>query len=171
MQFEKTKIRTIDDFPTPGIKFYDITTLLNDREAYHAVMDEMLKIAREVKPEVIVALESRGFFFGPVLAYELGVPFVPVRKKGKLPAETFQETYNLEYGTATVEIHRDAMPKGKRLLLVDDVLATGGSMNAAIKLVEHFQPTEVNLLFLMELAALKGRDKLKKFNTYSLLQL
>ncbi|MCR4966014.1 MAG: adenine phosphoribosyltransferase [Bacteroidales bacterium] len=171
MQFEKTKIRTIDDFPTPGIKFYDITTMMNDREAYREVMDEMIKIAREVKPEVIVALESRGFFFGPVLSYELGIPFVPVRKKGKLPAETYRETYSLEYGTATVEIHKDAMPTGKRLLLVDDVLATGGSMNAAVKLVEHFQPAEINLLFLMELSALKGRDKLKKFKTFSLLQL
>ena len=171
MLFEKTKIRTIDDFPTPGIKFNDITTLLNDREAYRAVMDEMLAIAREVNPEVVVALESRGFFFAPVIAYELGIPFVPVRKKGKLPAETYRETYSLEYGTATVEIHKDAMPQGKRLLMVDDVLATGGSMAAAVKLVEHFQPAEVNLLFLMELIALKGRDKLKKFKTYSLLQL
>lgn len=168
--FDVTKIRVIDDFPTPGIKFSDITTLLNDGEEYRKVLDDMLQVAREVKPDVVVALESRGFFFGPVLAYELGIPFVPVRKAGKLPSKTYKETYNLEYGTATVEIHQDAMPENRRVLIVDDVLATGGSMNAAAKLVEHFHPSSVSLLFLMELQALKGRRKLSKYDIHSLMQ-
>ncbi len=168
--FDVTKIRVIDDFPTPGIKFFDITTLLNDGEEYRKVLDDMLQVAREVKPDVVVALESRGFFFGPVLAYELGIPFVPVRKAGKLPFKTYKETYNLEYGTATVEIHQDAMPENRRVLIVDDVLATGGSMNAAAKLVEHFHPSSVSLLFLMELQALKGRRKLSKYDIHSLMQ-
>ncbi len=171
MLFENAHIRTVEDFPTKGIKFFDITTMLNDADAYRQVADEMLAIARKVNPEVVVALESRGFFFGPIIAYQLGIPFVPVRKKGKLPADTYQETYNLEYGTATVEIHQDAMPKGKRVLLVDDVLATGGSMNAAVNLVNHFDPAEISLLFLMELTALQGRKRLEKYNIFNLIQL
>ena len=169
--FNASKIRVINDFPTPGIQFYDITTLLNNSEEYHKVIDDMLAVAREAKPDVIVALESRGFFFGPVLAYELGLPFVPVRKVGKLPHKTYKETYNLEYGTATVEMHVDAMQENRRVLIVDDVLATGGSMNAAVKLVEHFHPADITLLFLMELNALKGRKKLGKYQVHSLMQI
>jgi adenine phosphoribosyltransferase len=167
----KEKIRVVPDFPTPGIQFYDITTLLNDAEAYRETMDTMVELAGKSKPEMVVALESRGFFFGTVLAYQLGIPFVPVRKKGKLPYKTYQETYQLEYGTATLEIHTDAMPEGKRVLIVDDVLATGGSMSAAINLVNHFHPKEIHLLFLMELEALKGRKKLNKYQIDSLLTL
>lgn len=165
----KEKIRVVPDFPTPGIQFYDITTLLNDAEAYRETMDTMVELAGKSKPEMVVALESRGFFFGTVLAYQLGIPFVPVRKKGKLPYKTYQETYQLEYGTATLEIHTDAMPEGKRVLIVDDVLATGGSMSAAISLVNHFHPASIHLLFLMELEALKGRKKLNKYQIDSLL--
>ncbi len=169
--FDLSKIRTIDDFPTPGIRFYDITTLLNDAQEYHKVVDEMLKVAREIAPEVVVALEARGFFFGPTLAYELGVPFVPIRKKGKLPAATYTECYDLEYGNDGIEIHQDAMRKNQRVLLMDDVLATGGTMAAASNLVQHFQPASVNVLFLMELTALRGRDRLKDCHVHSLMQL
>lgn len=165
----KEKIRVVPDFPTPGIQFYDITTLLNDAAAFRETIDQMMLIAKKYNPEVVVALESRGFFFGTCLALQLGVPFVPVRKKGKLPYKTYQETYSLEYGTATMEIHTDAMPEGKRVLIVDDVLATGGSMSAAVNLVSHFHPKNINLLFLMELESLKGRKKLSKYSVDSLL--
>ena len=165
----KEKIRVVPDFPTPGIQFYDITTLLNDAAAFRETIDQMLLIAKKYNPDVVVALESRGFFFGTCLAWQLGVPFVPVRKKGKLPYKTYQETYLLEYGSATMEIHTDAMPEGKRVLIVDDVLATGGSMSAAVNLVNHFHPKDIHLLFLMELEALKGRKKLSKYSVDSLL--
>lgn len=160
----------VPDFPTPGIQFYDITTLLNDAQAYRETIDSMVLIAKKFNPDVVVALESRGFFFGTCLALELGVPFVPVRKKGKLPFKTYQESYLLEYGSATMEIHTDAMPENKKVLIIDDVLATGGSMSAAVNLVNHFNPKEIHLLFLMELEALKGRKKLSKYTIDSLLK-
>ena len=166
----KEKIRVVPDFPTPGIQFYDITTLLNDAQAYRETIDSMVLIAKKFNPDVVVALESRGFFFGTCLALELGVPFVPVRKKGKLPFKTYQESYLLEYGSATMEIHTDAMPENKKVLIIDDVLATGGSMSAAVNLVNHFNPKEIHLLFLMELEALKGRKKLSKYPIDSLLK-
>ena len=165
----KEKIRVVPDFPTPGIQFYDITTLLNDPQAYRETVDTMVQIARKFNPDVVVALESRGFFFGTNLALQLGVPFVPVRKKGKLPFKTYQETYLLEYGSATMEIHTDAMAENQNVLIIDDVLATGGSMTAAVNLVNHFHPKEIHLLFLMELEALKGRKKLSKYSIDSLL--
>ena len=165
----KEKIRVVPDFPTPGIQFYDITTLLNDAAAFRETIDQMMQIAKKYNPDVVVALESRGFFFGTCLALQLGVPFVPVRKKGKLPFKTYQESYLLEYGSATMEIHTDAMEEGKNVLMVDDVLATGGSMSAAVNLVSHFHPKNINLLFLMELEALKGRKKLSKYSVDSLL--
>lgn len=165
----KEKIRVVPDFPTPGIQFYDITTLLNDADAFRETIDAMLLIAKKYNPDVVVALESRGFFFGTCLALLLGVPFVPVRKKGKLPFKTYQESYLLEYGNATLEIHNDAMEEGKNVLIIDDVLATGGSMSAAINLVNHFHPKDIHLLFLMELEALKGRKKLSKYSIDSLL--
>ena len=165
----KGKIRVVPDFPTPGIQFYDITTLLGDAQAFRETIDTMVQISRKFEPDVVAALESRGFFFGPAVAHELGVPFVPVRKKGKLPHKTYQETYLLEYGSATLEIHTDAMPEGQKVLIIDDVLATGGSMTAAINLVNHFHPAAIRLLFLMELEALKGRKKLSKYPVDSLL--
>jgi adenine phosphoribosyltransferase len=165
----KEKIRVVPDFPTPGIQFYDITTLLNDPQAYRETIDTMVQIAKKFEPDVVVALESRGFFFGTNLALLLGVPFVPVRKKGKLPFKTYQETYLLEYGSATMEIHTDAMAENQKVLIIDDVLATGGSMTAAVNLVNHFHPKDIHLLFLMELEALKGRKKLSKYSIDSLL--
>ena len=165
----KDKIRVVPDFPTPGIQFYDITTLLNDAQAYRETIDSMVLIAKKFNPDVVVALESRGFFFGTNLALQLGVPFVPIRKKGKLPYKTYQETYLLEYGSATMEIHTDAMLENQKVLIIDDVLATGGSMAAAVNLVNHFHPKDIHLLFLMELEALKGRKKLSKYSIDSLL--
>ncbi len=165
----KDKIRVVPDFPTPGIQFYDITTLLNDPDAYRETIEAMMQVARKFEPEVVVALESRGFFFGTNLSLQLGVPFVPVRKKGKLPFKTYQETYLLEYGSATMEIHTDAMQENKKVLIIDDVLATGGSMTAAVNLVNHFHPKDIHLLFLMELEALKGRKKLNKYSIDSIL--
>lgn len=165
----KEKIRVVPDFPTPGIQFFDITTLLNDAAAFRETIDSMLLIAKKYQPDVVVALESRGFFFGTCLALQLGVPFVPVRKKGKLPFKTYQESYLLEYGSATMEIHTDAMEEGQNVLIVDDVLATGGSMSAAVNLVNHFHPKNIHLLFLMEMEALKGRKKLSKYSVDSLL--
>lgn len=169
--FDFSTVRVIEDFPTPGIKFYDITTLLNNGEEFRKAVDDMVAIAREEKPDVILALESRGFFFGPAIAHELGLPFVPVRKKGKLPAETYEMTYDLEYGTATIEMHIDAIEENQRVMIVDDVLATGGTMQAAVNLVNKFHPSFVSTVFLMELTALEGRKKLTDCEIHSLVKL
>lgn len=169
--FDFSTVRVIEDFPTPGIKFYDITTLLNNGEEFRKAVDDMVAIAREEKPDVILALESRGFFFGPAIAHELGLPFVPVRKKGKLPAETYEMTYDLEYGTATIEMHIDAIEENQRVMIVDDVLATGGTMQAAVNLVNKFHPSFVSTVFLMELTALEGRKKLADCEIHSLVKL
>ncbi len=169
--FDFSKIRIIKDFPTPGIQFYDITTLMKDEVEYRNALNDMLEVAKEVHPDVIAALETRGFFFGPTLAYLLGIPFIPIRKKGKLPAATYSESYNLEYGTDSIEVHQDAIPDNKRILLLDDVLATGGTMNAAVRLVEHFHPASIDILFLLELAALNGRDKIQGCTVHSLMKI
>lgn len=169
--FDFSKIRTIDDFPTPGIKFYDITTLLKDAAEFQRAMDDLMAVAKEVRPDVVVALETRGFFFGPTLALQLGVPFVPIRKKGKLPAATYSAEYALEYGTDKIEIHQDAIGENQRILLFDDVLATGGTMRAAVQLVNNFKPAAIDTLFLLELSALKGRDKLQDVNVHCLVKL
>lgn len=169
--FDFSKIRTIDDFPTPGIKFYDITTLLKDAAEFQRAMDDLMAVAKEVRPDVVVALETRGFFFGPTLALQLGVPFVPIRKKGKLPAATYSAEYALEYGNDKIEIHQDAIGENQRILLFDDVLATGGTMRAAVQLVNNFKPAAIDTLFLLELSALKGRDKLQDVNVHCLVKL
>lgn len=159
------KIRIINDFPVAGIKFYDITTLMNDPDAYQNAFEELLEIARALKPDVIVALETRGYFFGPSLALALHIPFVPIRKKGKLPYKTFSQSYDLEYGKDSIEIHQESIKPGSRILIFDDILATGGTATAAIKLVKHFAPASTDVLFLMELGALKGREKLAEANS------
>lgn len=169
--FDFSKVRVVEDFPKEGIRFYDITTLINDAAEYHKAIDDMLAVAKAASPGVIAALETRGFFFAPVIAYELGLPFVPIRKKGKLPGATFSESYRLEYGTAELEIHQGCMPPNKHVLVIDDVLATGGSMRAAINLIQHFAPASVSALFLMELTALEGRKKLSGYTVNSLIQL
>jgi len=169
--FDFSKVRIVEDFPTPGIHFYDITTLLKDADEFRNVINDMLEIAKRINPDVIVALETRGFFFGPTLAYLMNIPFVPIRKKGKLPAAKFSESYNLEYGTDVIEIHQDAVKENQHILLLDDVLATGGTMSAATKLVQHFKPSAVDTLFLIELKALNGREKIQNCNIHSLVQI
>jgi adenine phosphoribosyltransferase len=156
----RARIREIPDFPKPGILFYDITTLLKDRGAYRAAIDLMLEPYRDARIDLVVGMESRGFIFSAPLAYQLGAGLVPVRKLGKLPAETITVEYALEYGSNTLEIHRDAIEPGQRVLIVDDLLATGGTVRGTIDLVERLHGEVVGLGFLVELDFLKGRDRL-----------
>lgn len=157
---DTSKIRVIPDFPKKGIQFLDITTIMNNADYFQEVFNMLLDMAKEVKPDVIVGLEARGYFFAPALALALHVPFVPIRKAGKLPYTTYKATYQLEYGEASIEMHTDAMKENQRVLIFDDILATGGTAAAAIDLVRKFNPTFVATHFLMEIQALKGRDKI-----------
>ena len=157
----RARIREIPDFPKPGILFYDITTLLKDPVAYRAAIDLMLAPFQDERIDSVVGMESRGFIFSAAMAYQLGAGLVPVRKLGKLPAETLTVEYALEYGSNTLEIHRDAIEPGQRVLIVDDLLATGGTVNGTIDLVERLQGEVVGLGFLVELDFLKGRDRLQ----------
>ena len=156
----RAKIREIPDFPKPGILFYDITTLLREAAAFREAIDLMTEPFRDAKIEIVVGMESRGFIFSAPMALDLGAGFVPVRKLGKLPAETISVEYELEYGTNTLEIHRDAIAPGQRVLIVDDLLATGGTVLGTIDLVDQLKGEVVGLSFLVELAFLKGRDRL-----------
>jgi adenine phosphoribosyltransferase len=165
----KSLIRDVADFPKPGIVFKDITPLLQDKKALKNVVVELSRRFKDAKIDQVVGVESRGFILAPAIALELGCGFIPVRKPGKLPADTIQQTYQLEYGTDSVEIHRDALNKGKRLLLVDDVLATGGTMEATCRLVEKLKGTIVGTCFMIELAFLQGRDKLSPYPVEALL--
>jgi adenine phosphoribosyltransferase len=153
-------IRDVPDFPKPGIIFRDITPLLQSATALGATLDALEARAAARQPDVIVGIESRGFLFGVPLAARLGLGFVPIRKPGKLPAETYRETYTLEYGEDAVEIHADAVEEGQRVLIVDDLLATGGTAAASTRLVERLGATVVGLLFLIELGFLEGRQRL-----------
>ncbi len=157
---DTSKIRVIPDFPKKGIQFLDITTIMNNADYFQEVFNMLLDMAKEVKPDVIVGLEARGYFFAPALALALHVPFVPIRKAGKLPYSTYKATYQLEYGEASIEVHTDAMKENQRVLIFDDILATGGTAAAAIDLVRKFNPTFVATHFLMEIKALNGRDKI-----------
>lgn len=157
----RARIREIPDFPKPGILFYDITTLLKDRAAYRSAIELMLAPYRDERIDLVVGMESRGFIFSAAMAFELGAGLVPVRKLGKLPAETITVEYALEYGSNTLEIHRDAIEPGQRVLIVDDLLATGGTVRGTIDLVERLQGEVVGLGFLVELDFLKGRDRLQ----------
>ena len=163
-------IREIPDFPKPGILFYDITTLLKDAAAYRRAVDLMTEPYRRRPIDKVVGMESRGFIFSAPMAYRLGVGFVPVRKLGKLPAETASVEYALEYGTNTLEIHKDAIAKGERVLIVDDLLATGGTVTGTIELVKRLEGQVVGLAFLVELLFLKGRDRLKDYDVRSVIQ-
>ncbi|HPB68074.1 MAG TPA: adenine phosphoribosyltransferase [Candidatus Omnitrophota bacterium] len=162
-------IRDVPDFPKPGILFKDITTLLQDPRAFKQSMDILAKEYKDKKIDAVVAIESRGFIFGSVLAYKLGAAFVPVRKKGKLPYRTKSVTYSLEYGTDTLEMHVDGLKKDARVLIVDDLLATGGTVQAVAKLIKGFKARIVGMAFLVELGFLKGRRKLKGFPVYSVI--
>lgn len=163
-------IRNVPDFPVKGILFYDITTLLKDPEAFKASIDQLADHYRETEIDLIVGIESRGFIFGTVLAYVLGTGFVPVRKPGKLPAEILTESYELEYGTNTIEIHVDAIEKGQKVLVVDDLLATGGTAKATCNLVEKLGGQIIGVAFVIELSFLNGRDKLTEYEVFSLLK-
>ena len=166
----ETYIRDIPNFPKEGIIFKDITPLLNNVVARNEVLKNIIKNIPDVKIDKVIGVESRGFFFGILLAQELNAGFVPVRKKGKLPFDTVSASYELEYGTDILEIHTDAIKKGENILIHDDVLATGGTIKAVTKLVEKLGGNIIQLNFLMELEFLKGREKIKNYNTYSILK-
>ena len=163
-------VRSIPDFPEPGIIFRDVTSILQDADGLQLAIDEMQHFVEEVDCDVICGTESRGFIFGMPIAYNLHKPFVPIRKKGKLPCETVSAEYDLEYGKAEIEIHKDAVRPGQKVVLVDDLIATGGTMEASCKLVEQLGGEVVKILFLMELAGLKGREKLAKYDVKSVIR-
>lgn len=160
----KSVIRDIPDFPKEGILFKDITPILKDPDLCNQMIDHMLLLIGEDKPDAVVGIESRGFLFGMGLAQRLGVPFIPVRKVGKLPADTHKISYDLEYGSATLEIHKDALPVGAKVLIHDDLLATGGSAAAASQLVEMCGASILSYLFLISLDALNGRARLEDYS-------
>jgi adenine phosphoribosyltransferase len=162
-------IRDVPDFPKKGIIFKDITTLLQDGEAFRLASNRMLKRYLDDKIDKVVGIEARGFIFGGVLAYKLGCGFVPARKPGKLPYSTIREEYTLEYGTNSLEIHDDSIAAGDRVLIVDDLLATGGTAQAAAKLAEKLGGEVAGIEFLIELGFLQGREKLKKYPVHSLI--
>lgn len=162
-------VRSIPDFPEEGIIFRDVTSVLQDADGLKLAIDSMMKLLDDVEFDVIVGTESRGFIFGVPIAYEMGKPFVPARKKGKLPCETISVTYDLEYGSAEVEMHKDAIKPGQKVVLVDDLIATGGTIEACAKMIEMLGGEVVKIIFLMELAGLKGRDKLKKYDVASVI--
>lgn len=166
----KQRIRNIEDFPEEGVIFRDITTLIKDPEAFSYVTDEMAKRVEQLNVDAIVVLDARGFLFGSPVAYLLKKGIVPVRKKGKLPAATYQVEYQLEYGTGVLEMHQDALKAGMRVAIFDDLLATGGTAKAACELVELAGAEVVSLNFVIELTALGGREPLKKYNIDSLVQ-
>jgi len=165
----KALVRTVPDFPKPGILFYDITTLLKDKTGFAKMIDAMAAHYLERKVDLVLGIEARGFIFGPALAYRLNAGFVPVRKPGKLPAETARVTYDPEYGSDALEIHKDAIKPGQRVVLVDDLLATGGTMEATLKLARQLGGEIVGLAFAVELDFLKGRDRFKDYDVFSLL--
>jgi adenine phosphoribosyltransferase len=166
----KALIRHVPDYPKPGILFYDITTLLHEPNGYRAMVDELSRPYVGAGVEVVVGVESRGFILGAAVAERLGAGFVPIRKPGKLPSRTLRESYALEYGTDSLEIHADALTPGCRTLIVDDVLATGGTAEAAVKLVKALGATLHGLAFLIELGFLNGKARLGNEDVYSVLQ-
>lgn len=163
-------VRSIPNFPEEGIIFRDITTVLQDKEGFSLAIDSMQKELEGIEFDAILGAESRGFIFGAPLAYNLKKAFVPVRKKGKLPCETIEMEYELEYGTATLEIHKDAINPGDKVVIVDDLIATGGTIEAITKLVEMLGGEVVKIVFLLELEGLKGREKLKDYNVASVVK-
>ncbi len=158
---------SIPDFPEPGIIFRDVTSVIQDAEGLQLAIDEMQKLLEGVEFDVIAGAESRGFIFGMPIAYNMKKPFILVRKKGKLPRETVEMSYDLEYGSATIEMHKDSIKPGQKVVIVDDLIATGGTIEAAAKLVEQLGGEVVKIIFLMELAGLEGRKKLEKYDVAS----
>ncbi len=166
----KQYIRNIPDFPKKGILFRDITTLLKDGKKFKEVIDKLARRYAGKDIDAVVAVESRGFIFGSALAYKLGAAFVPVRKKGKLPFKTLSAAYTLEYGKDSLEVHEDAFKPGARILLIDDLLATGGTLGAVVELVKKLKGNIQEIVFIIELLDLKGREKIKDFPVYSLIK-
>ncbi len=166
----KKHIRDVPDFPKEGIIFKDITTLLKDKDAFKKSIDLLAKKFKKEKIDLVVGVEARGFIFGAALAYKLNVGFVPIRKKGKLPSKTKSVTYELEYGTDVLEIHEDAINDKSRVLIIDDLLATGGTIQAAIELVKSQKAIIAGVAFLVELRFLKGKNKLKDLPVYSVIK-
>lgn len=162
-------VRSIPDFPEPGIIFRDITTILQDSEGLHLAIDQLIAMLDGVDFDVIVGPESRGFIFGVPVAYMLHKGFVPVRKKGKLPCETISAEYDLEYGSAVIEMHKDSIKPGQKVVIVDDLIATGGTIEAITGLVEQLGGEVVKICFVMELKGLKGRERLKKYDVETLI--
>ena len=163
-------VRSIPDFPEPGIIFRDITSILQDADGLQLAIDSMQERLKGVDFDVIVGAESRGFVFGAPIAYNLHKPFVLIRKKGKLPCETVSKEYDLEYGSAEIEMHKDSIKPGQKVVLVDDLIATGGTIQAAAELVESLGGEVAKIIFVMELAGLKGREKLKKYDVASVIR-
>lgn len=163
-------VRSIPDFPEKGIIFRDVTSVLQDADGLKLAIDSMQELLKDVDFDVVVGAESRGFVFGTPIAYNLHKPFVLVRKKGKLPCETISKEYDLEYGSAVIEMHKDSIKPGQKVVLVDDLIATGGTIQAAAELVEALGGEVVKIIFLMELAGLKGREKLAKYDVASVIR-
>lgn len=166
----KDYIRSIPDFPEPGIIFRDVTSVLQDKDGLKLAIESMQDLLVDIDFDVIVGPESRGFIFGVPIAYNLNKAFVPIRKKGKLPCETISMDYDLEYGKATIEIHRDAIVPGQRVVIVDDLIATGGTIEAITKLIEALGGVVVKIIFLLELKGLNGRDRLDGYDVASVIQ-
>ena len=162
-------VRSIPDFPEPGIIFRDVTSVLQDADGLHLAIDLMQEQLKGVEFDVIVGPEPRGFIFGVPIAYNLKKPFIPIRKKGKLPCETSSVTYELEYGTAEIEIHKDAIKKGQKVVIIDDLIATGGTNEAMVELIEGLGGEVVKCVFLMELSGLKGRERLSEYDVDSVI--
>ena len=170
MDHLKKLIREISDYPKPGILFYDVTTLLKDKQGFHGLIDELCKHYEGRHIDIVAGIEARGFIFGPALAYRLGAGFVPVRKPKKLPFKTVSVSYALEYGTDTLEIHEDAVQPGQRVLVCDDLLATGGTASATVELVRKLGGKVEGVAFAVELTFLNGRRKLPGLDVFSLIQ-
>lgn len=166
----KNSIRIIEGFPKEGISFKDVTTILNDKDAFKHTVDTLANYLKDKNIDIVVGPEARGFLFGAPVAYAIGAGFVPVRKPGKLPCETINSEYELEYGTDSLEIHKDAIKPGQRVAIVDDLLATGGTMKSVVELIEKLQGEVVSIDFVVELTELNGKEKLKNYDIMSLLK-
>ena len=163
-------VRSIPDFPEPGIIFRDVTSILQDADGLKLAVDSMQALLEDTDADVIVGTESRGFIFGAPIAYNLHKPLVLVRKKGKLPCETVEKRYDLEYGSATIEMHKDSIKPGQKVVIIDDLIATGGTVEACAKMIERLGGEVTRIVFLMELAGLKGREKLAKYDVKSVIR-
>lgn len=164
----KTHVRVVEDYPKPGVSFFDFTPILNNPKVSYEVFKGLLKYSNKLKPDVIVGVESRGFYYSHALSLYLSIPFVPARKAGKLPFYTHSSSYDLEYGFDTIEIHKDAITPDSHIMIIDDVLATGGTAKATVNLMNHFSPSKVSLSFILSLPHLGGEETIKEMDFHSL---